>query len=336
MAVRAPTQTTGRATPGRTRPPDFFLIGVPRAATSSLYDALGRHEQIHVGSVKEACFTCPDIDPHTRHRTPTRFLNDRDEYLALFRKAADDDLIGEGCTYNIYSPAAPGLIRGLNADARLLVQLRDPVEQMYSNHGHKVLMGDLGADFGRVVDEQAAARRGRTSQPLSMADYDLRDKATVSPGLARFIADFGRKQLHVSLYDEYAADPQAVVRSILGFLGVATEDVPQPEVSVAHREARWRRLNRTMASPRLIERAKRATPAAFQPLARRVAATVFQRNRRRAVRPPMPVPVRDRLRAEFRPEVERLSELLGRDLAAIWWSRSAADEQHDQGSLGAE
>ncbi|HUP83131.1 MAG TPA: sulfotransferase [Candidatus Limnocylindria bacterium] len=303
------------------RVPDFFLIGVPRAATSSLYDALGRHPGIHVGAVKEACFTCPDIDPHTRHRTPTRFYADRAEYLTNFHGATDDQLIGEGCTYNVYSPAAPALIRGLNPDARLLIQLRDPVEQMYSNHGHKVLMGDLGADFARVVVEQAAARGGRTTQPLNMADYDLVDKATVGPGLDRFVDEFGRDRIHVSLYDDFAADAPAVVRSVLEFLGVSTTEAPRPDISVPHREARWGRLNRTMASPAVIGRAKRLTPSRLHPIARSVAATVFRRNRRRALRPQMPADVRDRLRAVFRSEVQLLSELVGRDLAAIWWSR---------------
>ena len=319
MSIEARAQTTGSITSGRVRPPDIFLIGVPRAATSSLYDALGRHPQIHAGRIKEACFTCPDIDPHTRHRTPTRFYEDSAEYLDLFHGAAADQLILEGCTYNVYSPAAPALIKALNVDARILVQLRDPVEQMYSNHGHKVLMGDLAADFERVVAEQAIARRGRASLPLSMAGYDMRDKATVGPGLARFVAEFGRERIHVSLYEEYSADPAAVIRSALVFFGLDTGEVPQPEISVAHREARWKRLNRGMASPGVIGRAKRLTPGLLHPLARRVATTVFRNNRRRAVRPPMPPELRDRLRAEFRDEVGLLSELTGRDLAAIWW-----------------
>jgi hypothetical protein len=312
--------------PTRARPPDAFLIGVPRAATSSLYDALGRHPQIHTGPVKEACFTCPDIDPHTRHRTPTRFYADRAEYLKLFEAAADGQLVLEGCTYNVYSPAAPALIRALNPQARLLIQLRDPVDQMYSTHGHKVLMGDLANDFARIVEEQATSRRERPIEPVSMAGYDLFDKATVGPGLARFVSEFGRDRIHVSLYDDYAADPAAVLRAVFEFLGIATTQVPRAEVSVAHREARWQRLNRAMASPSVIGRAKRLTPAVLHPLARRAATSVFRSNRRAAVRPQMPVAVRECLREYLRGEVELLSELVGRDLAAIWWSRSATDE----------
>jgi len=269
------------------RPPDVFLLGVPRAATTSLYEALGRHPQIFAPQLKEACFTCPDVDPRTHHRVETRFFSVRDEYLALFSAARADQLILEGCTYNIYSPAAPGRIRALNPAARFLVQLRDPVEQMYSNHGLKVIMGDLGADFEHDLERQARARTAIKERPVNMAEYDLRDKATVAHGLARFIADFGRDRVHVSLFEEYAARPDEVLRSILQFLGVDPDIALRADVQVPHRVARWEGLNRRMASQGLIGRAKRLTPAALHPVARGVASAIFRRNRRRATRPPL-------------------------------------------------
>ncbi len=307
------------------RPPDVFLIGVPRGATTSLYEALGRHPQIYTPTLKEACFTCPDVDPRTRHRVETRFFTSRADYLALFAAALDDQLVVEGCTYNIYSPAAPGQIRALNPDARFLVQLRDPIEQMYSNHGLKLIMGDLGADFGQDLERQAQARIGVSERPVSMASYDLRDKATVAHGLARFMTEFGRERVHVTLYEDYAAQPDEVIRGVLRFLGVADGIQLRADVQVPHRVARWEGLNRMMASPGLIGRAKSLTPAALHPLAHRVASAVFRRNRRRATRPPLPTALRDRLRDEFRAEVQALSELTGRDLIQRWWSDSAAD-----------
>jgi hypothetical protein len=318
MAAQASAETN--------RPPDVFLLGVPRAATTSLYEALGRHPQIYAPTLKEACFTCPDVNPNTHHRTETRFFDVRADYLALFSAARPDQLILEGCTYNIYSPAAPGLIRDLNPAARFLVQLRDPIEQMYSNHGLKVIMGDLGADFEQDLDRQAAARVGVSQRPVNMSAYDLRDKATVAHGLARFIAEFGRARVHVTLYDDYAARPDDVLRGVQRFLGIDEEVVLRADIQVPHRVARWESLNRRMASRGFIGRAKRLTPRALHPFARGVASAVFRRNRRRATRPPLPAPLLARLRDEFRAEVEQLSELTGRDLAAIWWAGSTPNE----------
>ena len=306
--------------PDRGRPPDVFLIGVPRSGTTSLYHGLSQHPRIFVADLKEACFTCPDIDPGTR-RTPTRWLYDQDEYLGLFAGAGEDQLIVEGCIYNIYSPEAPGRIRQLNDGARILAQLRDPIEQMYSNHALKVIMRDTPSDsFEEALAIQDGLRNGRTFQPLNMGDYDLRDKAIVSFGLQRFLEEFGRDRIHITYFDDFARDSHAVYGSVFRFLGVAPTFIPQVAAMVPNRVARWSALNRAMGSPRLIAGAKRLVPGPLHGAARRAAATTFRLNRRRQARPALDRALRDRLRAEFRPEVHRLSELVGVDLVARWWS----------------
>lgn len=301
------------------RAPDFFLIGVPRAATTSYYYGLRQHPGIFAPDLKEACFTCPDLDPGTR-RVGTRWMYDRDEYLALFRAARPDQLIGEGCMYNIYSPAAPAMIRALSPGARLLLQLRDPVEQVRSNHGLKVIMLDAAhEDLGEAIALQDLAQRDRKEPPVNMRDYGLRDKATVGPGLARFIHEFGRDRIHVTLYEDFAAHPLSVFRSAFGFLGVHEGFVPEVQVMVPNRRARSNRVNRIMGSGRVVERAKRLVPTRLHPAARRMAMVGFQLNRRRATRDPVDPELLARLREDFRPEVERLSELTGRDLVERWW-----------------
>ena len=294
---------------------------MPRSGTTALYYALAQHPAIFAPRLKEACYTCPDLDPGIR-RTDTRYFSDPDGYFELFAAARPDQVIGEGCIYNVYSPAAPGRIHALNDNARLLVQIRDPLEQMYSNHALKLIMGDVDVDFASALEEQARLRATRGMPPINMREYDLRDKATIAPGLQRFVDVFGRDRIHVSLYEDFAARPAEVLRSVLGFLGVDAGFEPRIEVMVPNRVARWDGLNRTMASPRVIGGAKRVVPRALHPVARAVAAVVFRNNRRRVRRPPMDAELRDRLRAEFRPEVEHLGDLVGRDLMEVWWGEA--------------
>ena len=270
-------------------------------------------------ALKEACYTCREFDAGLR-RTPTRYFHNLADYLALFAAARPDQLIGEGCIYNLYSALAPAEIRTLSLDAGILVQLRDPVEQMYSNHALKLIMRDIAEDrFADALAAQASRRASRPDTPDAMIDYDLRDKATVAPGLARFIDIFGRDRVHVSLFEEFRADPQAVLSSIFTFLGVESGFEPQVGVYVPNRVARVDRLNRAMGSRRLIGGAKRLVPGFLHPLARKAASATFRVNRRAVERPPLDPALRDRLREEFRPEVERLSDLVGIDLRARWW-----------------
>ncbi len=299
--------------------PDAFLIGTPRAATTSFYRALGDHPSIYAPALKEACFTCPDIDPG-QTQSQTRYFSDEAEYLQLFAASGPEQLVLEGCMYNIYSPRAPGLIRALNGAARLLVQLRDPIEQMYSNHALKLIMVDSTRTFENELEVQADVRGDRAGQPLNMRDYDLRDKAIAAPGLRRFIDEFGRDRIHVSLYEDFATDAHSVLRSAFRFLGVDEGHVATVGVHVPNRVARSDTVNRTMASQRVIAGAKSVVPDRLHPVARRLVAAAFRLNRRRVQRAPLDPALRDRLRAEFRAEVAELSDLTGIDLHARWWS----------------
>jgi hypothetical protein len=312
--------------PGTTksRVPDFFMIGVPRSGTTSLYHALQGHPAIFMPALKEVCFTCPELDPGT-HRTQSRYFTDRADYLSLFAGARSDQLVGEGCIYNVYSQEAPRRIHELNPEARLIIQLRDPIEQMRSNHALKLIMLDLSDDdFGRTLKAQASVRVAGQPPPVNMRDYDLRDKATVSSGVERFIAEFGRDRLHVSLYEDYALDPQATIRSTLRFLGLNEQFEPKVVRMVPNRRARWDRLNRAMGAPRLVDAAKRLVPQRLHSRVRRVVEVGFGANRKVVARGPIDPQLLASLRDEFRPEVERLGELVGRDLLARWWGEGAA------------
>src|SRR5207247_5934048 len=121
--------------------------------------------------------------------------------------------------------------------------------------------------------------------PPTLATYDLRDKASVADGLARFLHEFGRDRVHVSLYDDFTADPKSVVRSIFGFLGVDTGFVPDIRVLVPNRRARSDRLNRLMASRRMIGAAKRVLPRRLHGAGRAFARIGFRANRALSQRP---------------------------------------------------
>lgn len=306
------------------RPPDFFLVGVPRCGTTFLYHHLRVHPGVFAPRLKEACFTCAGLDPGVG-RGSTFWIHDAARYFALFAAARGDQLVGEGCTYNIYWPAAPERIQELNPAARILVVLRDPIEQMRSAHALKVLTGDMPwDDFGHAIRAQARMRLGRPGLPRSFADYDLRDKATVSAGLAGFMATFGRERVHVIAADEMAADPATVYRDTSQFLGIDASFVPDFQIMMPNRRARSRLLCRTMASRQTIARAKRVVPRPLRPLARLAALTLFGANRRAVAREELDQGLLDELRQEFRPEAERISELVGQDMLARWWGTMPA------------
>ena len=96
--------------------PNFFLVGAPKAGTTSLFHYLGRHPEIAVATVKEPCFFAPEVpvDPAT-----DAYRRSWKTYLTLFAHARGEHAIGEGSVAYLGSPSAAAAIRSRIPGARV-------------------------------------------------------------------------------------------------------------------------------------------------------------------------------------------------------------------------
>ena len=306
------------------RMPNLFIVGAPKSGTTSLYEWLKGHPDVFMSPFKEPCYFARDLawedsGYYLRHGV------DRARYLALFDDAAHATWLGEASTRYLFSHDAPLLIAEEVADPRIVVMVRNPVDMVASLHAHKVASGtedlvDLDAALAAEDDRRAGRRIPGNSNPR-LSTY--RDRARFGEQLERWIGVFGRGRVHVQVLEQVTRDPAAQYRSLLEFLGIdptyrpASFEVHNPAHGSRHgplgalarsrvaQFAAWRVLPRVLGEARTLE------------LARRIVQSPLLR--RRATRSGVPVELRRRLEAEFAPDVELLSGLLGQDLAALWF-----------------
>jgi hypothetical protein len=312
------------------RLPNLFIVGAPKSGTTSLYEWLKGHPDVFMSPFKEPCYFARDLawedsGYYLRHGV------DRARYLALFDDAGQATWLGEASTRYLFSHDAPVLIAAEVADPRIVVMVRNPVDMVASLHAHKVASGtedlvDLEEALAAEDDRRAGRRIPRNSNPR-LSTY--RDRARFGEQLERWIDAFGRQRVHVLVLEQVMGDPAAHYRSLLEFLGVAPAYRP-PSFQVhnpAHGSrqgplgtlarsrlaqfAAWRVLPRVLGEARTLE------------LVRRVVQSPLLR--RRATRSGVPIELRRRLEAEFAPDVERLSGLLGQDLAALWFGGGSGE-----------
>jgi len=141
--------------------------------------------------------------------------------------------------------------------------------------------------------------------------------------LRRFEAHFPAERMLVLIYDDYRADNEGTLRTVLRFLELP-EDLPvvarQANPSV---EVRAPRLNALLRGLVVAQGpASRASKAALTTLVpMRLRQRVLQSTRKRLVfgePTPPPDDVMRELRGRLKPEVVALSEHLGRDLVSLW------------------
>ena len=109
--------------------PNFFIVGAPKAGTTSLHEYLSNIPGIFMSAEKEPnYFSMTVISKDDQSANPIR---DKKKYLELFKNAKDEKIIGESSPNYLSDPEAPNLIHQVSPDAKILISLRDPVEQAF-------------------------------------------------------------------------------------------------------------------------------------------------------------------------------------------------------------
>jgi hypothetical protein len=291
--------------------PGFFIVGAPKAGTSSMAHYLRQHPGLFLPDRKDVPFFGSDLD----YRRPRPSAP---EYLAQFDAAGEGVLAGDACTSYLQSRLAAEEIHEFDPAARIVVMLREPVAAMRSMHGHLCyLRSEDIEDFGAALAAEAERAEGRRlpSGVRLVGDLQYRDVFTYAPKVARYLDLFGPDRVLVLLFDDLRADPLGAARRVYEFLGVDPAFVPDLEVVNARKGTRLGWLHSLAMNPpeRLLRLFNRLTPSALHG---RLIPFLTRLNTRAAAAPEFDPGLRRELEAEAEPDLEELSELIGRDLSA--------------------
>ncbi len=307
--------------------PDFFIIGQSKSGTSAMYHFLRAHPQIFMCSPKEPNYFARDF---LRDPDPGGSFHPHTEawYLGLFEGAEPGQRCGEASACYIYSREAIPAIRAFNPEAQLIVMLREPVDFLYSYYlqqrKNPITEGEDAPDFATALALEPERKAGRHIPPGCLVPELLyySERIRYAEQLERVYASFPRDQVLVLIYDDFRADNAAVYRQVLAFLGVDTAFQPVFQTHNKGAELRSRRLQRWMRAVTFGEGwaapAKRLLTGLIPgPVRKRAVRAVRDRLVFRPKAGPDPALV-DRLKRAYRPEVKKVSELLGRDLVRRW------------------
>jgi Sulfotransferase family len=306
------------------RVPDFFIVGHPKSGTTALYEMLRRHPQIFMPDLKEPRYFASDLPSRYRPRRPDVAAETYEDYLALFDEARSDQIAGEASPVYIWSHTAAENIARAQPAARIVAILREPASYLRSLH-YELMQARIEkeGDLRKAIALEAT-RTGRQANGEEWPEVlQYTGHVQYVEQLRRFHARFPAEQVHVIIYDDFRNDNEATVRGVLRFLGV--DDAAPIEVMDANPTVRLRStrvdemvqavdLGRGPAASMVKRTARALVPRSVR---RRAFEMVQGRVLFGSPQPPDEDVVLD-LRRRFRPEVEVLSEYLGRDLLALW------------------
>jgi Sulfotransferase family len=324
---RAEIVTERAASPPRTavpgHVPDFFIVGHEKCGTTALYKMLRQHPQVFMPDYKEPRFFSSDLRT-VEPKRPGNRPRTLEQYLALFAPAAPGQLVGEASPQYIRSPGAAKRIAELQPQARIIAILREPAGFLCTFHSQAVHSGlETERDLRRAMALEQDRREGRcVPENVSPSWLMYSEHVRYVEQLRRFHAQFPAEQVLVLIYDEYLRENEQTVRAVMRFLGVDAGAPLEPVVTRGGERKAVRFMPLHAISRKL--KLAREKPENHGPLARTVArlappqAQVLWKHLVYA----HPSGPDERLMAELRvrckPEVQALSDYLGRDLVSLW------------------
>ena len=231
----------------RTKLPEVYLIGAPKAGTTSLAAWLAEHPEIYFSVPKEPYYWAADYPGLRRHHG----FADFDRYLGLFSstEAQGARLRAEGSTCYLYSErAVPDILESVR-NPRFIVLLRDPVDLLASYHRSQLIaLNENEPDFG-VAWRRSLQGILPATRLLDAKLVDYPRIGRLGAAMERLLNNVPREHVHVIFLDDLGKDPLAVWRELTAFLGVSAFTPSFSVLNASDKMYRWAALRRLVHRP---------------------------------------------------------------------------------------
>ncbi|HVF37017.1 MAG TPA: sulfotransferase, partial [Sphingomicrobium sp.] len=231
----------------------------------------------------------------------------------------------------LYVPERLEPILKLWPDSRFVIALRDPLSMLPSLHARLLVTGDetikdFPAAWARIEQRRIGKSIPRSTFDPRWLRYD--EAAALGSRVQRFFEIVGRDRCHVVLFDDLAADAEAVYRDLCRFLGIVPSAATNFRPQRVNKAIRFGWLQRLLKRPpkavqtvlageqfrqrekKLDAREGAAIKAIFA-----IRKRLLDWNKVEAKREPLDPALRDEIIERLRDEVILLSQVIDRDLS---------------------
>lgn len=311
-------------------PPNFFIVGAPKAGTTALASYLGDHPGIFISSIKEPHYFAADLDRPA-------YIRDKAMYLSLFRKATNAHVaVGEASVWYLFSSVAVRNIREFNPNAKITVMVRNPLEMIPSLHSQLLfIMCEDRASLHEAWGLQADRANGRSLPDSVQAGrfpakcLQYAQVAKQGEQLERLLSIFPAEQVKIILFDDFRADPGKVYEETLSFLGAAPDGRRNFPVVNDNKVLRFRWLGNPVNSGSRLGAVITSVKRKLGLKSLGLTKLVQQLNGRREVRKPISPAFRAELSEVFREDVLKISRIVDRDLTS-WLSSGSTSSRLEE------
>jgi hypothetical protein len=298
--------------------PNFLIIGVQKAGTTSIYNYLKQHTQVYMSPIKETNFLSTDTanNSPSQETTTTKYGRKKiltlEDYAELFEGVTDEIAIGEiSPNYLVNYPTVIKQIKHYIPDAKLICILRNPIDRAYSDYLMHIRDAITTKSKSRTLSEQIKYSPHKSS---------ILRKGFYYEQLKHFFAEFDQKQIRVYLYDDLCKEPVKFMQEIYDFIGVDHNFIPDTSKKAQVAEIPKNKLfNEILRTENPLRVLSRNFLKIFLPLEARqiIRNKLIKSNLTDKTQiPPLTTEEKKQLLELYREDISKLQDLIKRDLSA--------------------
>lgn len=208
--------------------PDFLVLGVPKAGTTSLYEYIRGHPQIYLPEIKELHFFTYDLIVENNQGPRDVGMDSmkcttNEQYFEQFRAAETGQLIGEVSTsYLFFSERLHKLKDFLSDDIKVVILLRDPLERAYSNYKHLVRNKRETLSFIQALKAEKARLKNKWGDFWGYAEH-----SKYYEDISKVFELFSPQQVKIMLFEDLTRNTPTFLRTLFEFLEVDANYYPE-------------------------------------------------------------------------------------------------------------
>jgi len=292
--------------------PNFLIVGAAKSGTSSLHNYLNQHPEVFMPSynkegmkVKEPRFLIKDLVQHRLHNGVWTI----EEYQSLFEDVKDEKVIGESTVLYLfyYKHAIKNIKHYLGEDVKIIIILRNPADRAYSAFQHV----SRGFKENNSFEESLEIETGRMESEENLTPMVMYKEMGMYYQMVKAYKE-SFKNVHIIFYEDFRDNIESEMNKTYNFLEISSDF----EIDFIKRHnvggKRWKdkKMKHLFMKDNPIKSIlKSVLPKKFKKGMRNNLVNV---STNKVV--PMREKTRKGLNDYFKQDVEKLSELLNKDL----------------------
>ncbi len=194
--------------------PNFFIVGAPKAGTTSLYHYLDEHPDVFMSPLKETNYFSYETTVKQNLYYKEKGISNWNDYLKLFENSSDKKAIGEASVSYLFYPEVAQLIKAKFPGSKIIIMLRNPVDRAFSHYQMDYKLGYVNSSLEKIIfnENRNAIENLFYQQFILLGMYFEQVK--------RYLDVFGAEKVLIIFFDDFKNDTGKEIKRLYHFLGI--------------------------------------------------------------------------------------------------------------------